>query len=57
MHLSDTSANRVAYREQLMGKYGFDYEQAVAITEMRSLAFTVQEREKTKEELVDLMRM
>lgn len=55
MYLSDISENGNDYREQLMEQYGFDYYQAQAIVDMRIKTFTIQEKERTKEELSELM--
>lgn len=55
MYLSDVSENGNDYREQLMEQYGFDYDQAQAIMDMRIKAFTIQEKEKMKAELSELM--
>lgn len=55
MYLSDISENGNDYREQLMEQYGFDYDQAQAIMDMRIKAFTIQEKEKMKAELSELM--
>ena len=38
-----------------MEQYGFDYDQAQAIMDMRIKAFTIQEKEKMKAELSELM--
>ena len=55
MYLTDISDNGNDYREQLMKQYGFDYDQAEAIIDMRIKAFTIQEKERTKAELSELM--
>ena len=54
MYLSDISDNGNDYREQLMKQYGFDYDQAQTIMDMRIKAFTIQEKERTKAELSEL---
>lgn len=55
MYLSDISENGNDYREQLMKQYGFDQNQAQAIVDLRIKAFTIQEKERTKAELSELM--
>lgn len=55
MHWADISIASKDYRENLMEQYGFDYDQAEAIADMRNTAFTIQAREKVKSELMELL--
>nr|WP_302628806.1 hypothetical protein [uncultured Eubacterium sp.] len=51
MYLADTSENLNDYIE----KYGFDKEQAWAITDIHSREFTIHNRAETKKELQELL--
>lgn len=55
--MSDRSTDTDVCREQLMEHYGFDCDQAEAIMEMSNNAFTIQAKEKAKEELQELMQI
>lgn len=54
MYLADTSENLNDYIEKLE-KYGFDKEQARAITDIHSREFTIHNRAETKKELQELL--
>ncbi|MGN0494769.1 MAG: hypothetical protein ACI4GW_00940 [Lachnospiraceae bacterium] len=57
MYMSDTAKDYEDFKCQLMEQYGFDENQAQAIIDMSNRNFTMQERERVREELNMLLCM